>query len=65
MKFEEYFEENFYVNGLGAILSKTPSTSDPRGYRGHFVDKDDLKDLWEVAQSEAIKEFIKAGNKET
>ena len=49
MTFDEYFDENFFINGLNNVLVKTPSTSDKRGYRGTFVDKDDLKDLWDAA----------------
>lgn len=48
-EFEKYFEENFFINGLGAVLSKTPSVSDRRGYRGHAPDKQDIKDLWDAA----------------
>lgn len=45
-EFEEYFEENFIID-KGYCFSKTLSTN--KEYRQTFIDKDDLKELWEAA----------------
>lgn len=46
MTFEEYFEENFAIDG-DKVLAITLSASS--GWRATPIDKDDLKDLWDAA----------------